>query len=107
MLLRMEGGLGEHHSGELHREAANARAERIVAEELTRRGWTEGDLEQRRKCDLDKPEIAARLRRETTLSVKDIAARVHLGASKGANASLHKHMQRSSPSGAGQAQPGI
>jgi hypothetical protein len=37
MLLRMEGSLGEHHSGRLHREAADARAERIGAEELSRR----------------------------------------------------------------------
>ena len=50
-----------------------AKAERIVAAELRRRGWKEGDLAERRKNDPDKLEIAARLRRETTLSVKDIA----------------------------------
>jgi len=92
MLLRMEGGLGEHHSGQLHRETAEARAERILAEELSRRGWSEVDLAQRRKYDLDKPALAARLRRETPLTVKAIAARVHLGTSKSANANLHKYM---------------
>jgi REP element-mobilizing transposase RayT len=107
MLLRMGGGLGEHHSGQLHRQAAEARAERILAEELRQRGWREADLRQRRKNDPDKLEIAARLRRETTLSVKDIAARVHLGTSKGANANLHKHLRGTSPPGAGQAQLAI
>ena len=45
MLLRMEGKLGDHHSGQLHRQAADARAEQIVAEELTRRGWGGGGTE--------------------------------------------------------------
>ena len=101
MLLRMSSSLGEHHSGQLHRQAADARAERILAEELSRRGWREADLDQRRKNDPDKLEIAARLRRETTLSVKDIAARVRLGTSKGANTNLHNHMRRSAAPGAG------
>ena len=107
MLLRMSGSLAEHHSGQLHRQAADARAERILAEELSRRGWQETDLDQRRKNDPDKLEIAARLRRETTLSVKDIAARVRLGTSKGANTNLHHHMRRSFAPHAGPAQLGI
>jgi hypothetical protein len=37
--------------------------------------------------------IAARLRRETTLSIKQIAERVQLGTSKSANARLHKWMK--------------
>ena len=46
---RMEGELGEHHAGELRRESAELLAERIIAEELRRQGWTEADLGQRRK----------------------------------------------------------
>jgi REP element-mobilizing transposase RayT len=103
MLLKMEGKLGEHHSGELHRASAEAKAERIVAEELARRGWREADLLSRRKNDPGKLEIGARLRRETTLSVKAIASRVHLGTSKAANAKLHSHMRGGSASNAGQA----
>ena len=94
MLLRMEGGLGEHHSGELRQASAAAKADRIVAEELQRAGWQEADLITRRKNDPGKLEIAARLRRETTLSIKAIAARVRLGTSKTANAKLHRHMRR-------------
>jgi hypothetical protein len=68
-------------------------AEGIVAEELKRLGWKEADPKSRRKNDPDKLEIAARLRRETTLTIKAIAARVSLGSSKAANAKLHRHMQ--------------
>ena len=88
-----EGSLGGHHAGELHRETARAKAERVVAEELQRHGWQEQDLVSRRKNDPAKLEIAARLRRQTTLSLKEIAARVHLGTSKTANSKLHKHMR--------------
>ncbi len=54
-----------------------------------------------------KLEIAARLRRETTLSIKAIAARVHLGSSKAANANLHAHMNQRTRSAATQAQLGF
>jgi hypothetical protein len=36
----------------------------------------------------------ARLRRETTLSIKEIAARLNLGKPKGAKSNLHKYMSR-------------
>jgi len=39
LLPRMEGRLGEHHAGELHRASAEAKAERIIAEELERHNW--------------------------------------------------------------------
>ena len=47
----MEGKLGEYHSGELRREAEEAKCERIVAEELARLRWKESDLAARRKSD--------------------------------------------------------
>ena len=59
MLERMDGKLGESHSGELHRETAEQRANRILAEELCRRGWTESDLAARRRSDPGKLAIAA------------------------------------------------
>jgi len=94
LLQRMEGSLGGHHAGELHRQAADAKAERIIAEALQRNGWSEQELQGRRKNDPAKLDIAARLRRETTLSLKAIAARVHLGTSKAANVTLHHHLSR-------------
>ena len=96
MLQRMEGSLGGHHAGELHRQAADAKAERIIAEELQQRGWREEHLVVRRKNDPAKLDIATRLRKETTLPIKAIADRIHLGTSKSANMKLYKHMRRSS-----------
>jgi hypothetical protein len=93
MLEAMDGKLGDHHSGALRQEAATAKAERIVAEELGRLGWQETDLKARRKSDPDKLALAARLRRETTLTLRAIAARVQLGTSKSANARLHEWMR--------------
>jgi hypothetical protein len=91
----MEGSLGEHHSGELHRQTAEGRAERIIAEELGRLGWTGSDLASRRKSDPGKLAIGARLRKETTLSIKGIATRLPLGISKSANIRLHQWMGKS------------
>ena len=93
MLERMEGKLGEHHAGELRRESATTRAERIIAEELARLGWSQEELAARPKSDPAKLAIAARLRKETTLTIKSIAARLHLGTSKSANARLHGWMR--------------
>ena len=95
MLEAMEGKLGEHHSGELRRETAEAKAERIVAEELSRQGWNESDLATRRKSDPGKLRIAARLRRETTLTIKAIASRVHLGSSRSAYVRLYEWIKSS------------
>ncbi len=98
-LRAMEGKLGEHHSGELHRASAEAKGERIIAEELKREGWKEADLLSRRRSDPVKLEIAARLRRETTLTLKAVAARVQLGSSKAANRLVHEYMSTGGASG--------
>ena len=92
-LIRMGEKLGPSHAGELHQESAAAKAERIMAEELRSRNLTEQELQSRRKGDPAKMAIAARLRNETTLSLKSIAAQVGLGTSKSANARLHKWMR--------------
>ncbi len=95
MLKAMEGKLGEYHSGELRRETAEAKAGRIIAEELMRLGWKENDLATRRKSDPGKLRIAARLRRETTLTIKAIASRVYLGSSRSAYVRLHEWIKSS------------
>jgi len=46
-----------------------------------------------RKSDARKLAVAARLRRETTLPIKTIAALLHLGTSKSANATIHRFMK--------------
>lgn len=55
-----------------------------------RLGWQEADLATRRKSDPAKMAIAGRLRRETTLPVRWLAARVQIGTSKGARAVLFR-----------------
>jgi hypothetical protein len=60
-------------------------------------GWTEQDLPARRKSEPEKLAITARLRKETTLSLKPISARVSLGTSKSANTTLHRWMQSNPP----------
>ena len=70
LLERMDGKLGENHSGELPRETAEQKANRIVSEALSRRGWTESDLAARRRSDPDKLALAVRRRNQTTLPVK-------------------------------------
>ena len=97
MLERMDGRLGEHHAGELRQESAEAKAGRIVQEELKRWGWKEKDLPARRKSDPEKLAMAARLRTETILSIPRIAVRLHLGSAKSAKAKLASWMKANSP----------
>jgi DNA-directed RNA polymerase specialized sigma subunit len=74
----MEGLVAQHHFGQMRLAVAQAKAERIIGEELRRLGGQEAELASRRKRDPEKLEIAVRLRKETTLSVKEIAARLQL-----------------------------
>ena len=106
-LEQMEGQLGENHAGELRRETSLVRADRIIAEELARLGWQPNDLAVRRKSDPAKLALATRLRKETTLSIKEIALRVHLGKAKGANSNLHKWMRGNRPEAKTQGPQGI
>ena len=78
-LEELEGRVGQHHLGKMRLELAQAKAERIIGEELRRLGWQEADLVSRRERDPAKLAMAVRLRRETTVSVKEIAARLRLG----------------------------
>ena len=73
-------------------ETAEAKAERIVAEELARLHRRPDDLAARQNNHPAKLMLVARLRQEITLSVKQIAKRLHLGKPKGARTSLHKFM---------------
>ena len=80
LLEQMEERRGANHYGEECHELAEAKAERIVAEELQRRGWSEGDLCERAKGDQGKVALAGRLRRETTMTLKWVAARLAMGS---------------------------
>jgi hypothetical protein len=96
-LERMEDRLGEHNVGELKRESAESKAERIIRDELKRLKWPQQELRQRPKSDSAKLAIAARLRREKTLTLRWIAARLHAGTWKSLNAKLHRWRKINEP----------
>ena len=68
----------DHYGAEL-READLAHAERVLKEELSRRGWTEAELSRHRKGDPVKVELATCLRARTTMTLKWIAQRLRMG----------------------------
>lgn len=106
MLERMDKTLGDHHSGKLRQESAEAKAERMIGEELRRVGWSEEDLLNRRKSDPVKLALANRLRRETILTVKTIAERLHMGSPKSARARLRESTESEVQRKARQSSPG-
>jgi len=79
LLAQMTGRRGAWHYGEEWRESAEERAEGIIAAELKRRGWTEKELQQRRKGDAFKVRVASRLRAETSVTLQWIAQRLKMG----------------------------
>ena len=72
--------VGASHYGSDRQETGEQKAQRLVQEELKRLGWKEGDLPRRRKGDRGKVKAARRLRQETTMTLKWIAQRLHMGS---------------------------
>ena len=73
---------GPGHTGEAIRQSAQAKADRILQEELQALQWSLEELEElsrRSKGDAHKIRIAIRLRRETTMTLAWIAQRLHMG----------------------------
>jgi REP element-mobilizing transposase RayT len=80
LLAQVSEKTGKWHYGETVRESAQAKAERIVKEELKRRQWDEKTLAVLRKGEAGKVAIAQQLRRETTMTLAWIAERLQMGA---------------------------
>jgi REP-associated tyrosine transposase len=80
LLERMSAGAGPEHYGVEIRESGQAKAERMMGEELKRAGWSEADLYESRKGDATKLKIALRLRKESTMTLSWIAARLRMGS---------------------------
>ena len=89
LLERLHGQLGPNHAGEMRRQTNQARAEGIIAAELKRLRWKEGDLGRRAKSDPGKLALAACLRRETTMTIQEIADCLHMGSRKSLAPKLH------------------
>lgn len=79
LLAKVEGEARGHHFGEEIHEASEAKAARILDEELRRALWSEVELKLRQKGDPHKLQIARRLRTETTMTLQWIANRLHMG----------------------------
>ncbi len=90
LLVRVSERLGAEHYGGERGEAAEAKAERMVKAELHRRRWVEADLEQRAKGDRMKVDLAARLRKDSLVTVRWIAARLHMGTPGYVNNRLYR-----------------
>jgi len=80
LLAQMSERLGAEHYGEERAETEEARAERIIAEELKRRKWKESEMQERPKGDSAKVALAARLRAETVMTAGWIAERLGMGS---------------------------
>jgi putative transposase len=79
LLARASERVGPQHYGAERQESGEAKAERLVREELAKQGWLEADLGRRRKGDPGKVRIARRLRAETTMTLAWIARRLQMG----------------------------
>lgn len=79
LLKKMRAFTGSKKGGEALRESEKAWAEELLAEELKLRRWKPPELARRRKGDAEKVKIARRLRRETTMTLAWIAARLNMG----------------------------
>ena len=79
ILEKWDGKLKEHHGGKEKLETDAERARRLFASELARSGWTAKQLARERKGHAVKVAIARRLREETTMPLKWIAAELHMG----------------------------
>jgi REP element-mobilizing transposase RayT len=90
LLGQMGERMGREHYGEERQESLEEKAERLVAGEMKRRRWTDQTLEQRAKGDIEKVKIAARLRRETLVTVGWIAERLKMGSVANANTLLYQ-----------------
>ena len=95
LLAKMDGKMGRHHGGAERRESAEQKAERILNEELKRRGWDPKELKRRRKADPAKVEVAGRLRKETTMNWRWIATSLMMGAADYAAACVRELLKQS------------
>jgi len=82
----------DRHEASQVRDTMQLRAHRIIEEELTERGLGYQDLAHIPKGGAIKIQIARKLRRSTTLTLKDIAALLHAGAWRSLANALSAHV---------------
>jgi REP element-mobilizing transposase RayT len=79
LLAQVEEKRGASHYGAELQESATVKAERLVREGLQKLGWPEAELAMRPKGDKAKVQLALKLRAETPMTLKWIAARLQMG----------------------------
>ena len=94
LLAQMHERKGAEHFGPEIRESAVQKAERLVKEELARLGWSQRELNQRRKGDPKKVRMALRLRQQTTMTYAWIAERLRMGTKTHLAHLLYWHNRR-------------
>ena len=72
--------IGPSHFGAQRQETAVQKAERLLKAELEKLGWKEESLTMVSKSHLVKVQLARLLRKESTMSLKWIAARLQMGS---------------------------
>jgi len=80
LLASASGQIRATHYGAERREAQEAKASRLLREEMGRMGWDDAALRQAGKGDERKVRLAARIRKETTMSLKWIAQHLAMGS---------------------------
>jgi hypothetical protein len=81
--------LGIEYPGAIyHGMSRGNRRDAIFLDDVDRLGWRDEDLAKRHKSHPGKLALAAKLRRETTLPLKWIAARLRMGTWKSAGTRL-------------------
>jgi hypothetical protein len=81
--------MGPNHAGVMRRQANQARTDAIIAAELKRLRWKQTDLKRRAKSNPSKLALAARLRRETTVTIQERADQLQMGSRKSMAPKLH------------------
>jgi putative transposase len=79
LALERERAHASQHGADVQ-ETGLKKAQRLVREEMQQRGWKESDLRSLPKGEKRKVALARRLRQETTVSLKWIARRLHMGS---------------------------
>jgi putative transposase len=80
LLLAASARAGRSHYGSDRFQSSQERAQQMVAQELQRLGWEQGEWARRRKGDPHKVGLARRLRGQTTMSLAWIAERLRMGS---------------------------
>ena len=81
LLEQGEKSFGRHHDGIERQESSQAKAERLLDQELKGRDWNREELGRLPKGHRDKIRIARRLRQETTMTWDWIAQKLAMGTS--------------------------